>query len=64
VVVRVVVYWYYCDNFYAGIMDTPQLGLNKFVCGDGTVIPKDFTCDGRIDCPDESDESFDECGEY
>jgi hypothetical protein len=30
---------------------------SEFVCDDGTRVPADWRCDGRLDCPDDSDEA-------
>ena len=30
---------------------------SQFVCDDGTRVPADWRCDGRLDCPDDSDEA-------
>lgn len=35
---------------------------NPFVCGNGFCIPKRYTCDGHIDCPDGADEAQEICG--
>ncbi|KAJ8703715.1 hypothetical protein PYW07_013009 [Mythimna separata] len=38
-----------------------QCGLYEWRCADGTCIASDGECDGKIDCPDKSDETHARC---
>ncbi|KAJ8705554.1 hypothetical protein PYW08_012613 [Mythimna loreyi] len=38
-----------------------QCGLYEWQCADGTCIPIDGECNGKVDCPDKSDETHARC---